>query len=1135
MTVPELCASDAPARAEARDVRRSFLLQAPAGSGKTTVLVARFLALLATVAEPEEILAVTFTRKAAGEMAARILDALSKAATDPDTVDARYRAEAVAALAHARLHGWALLDNPARLRIQTLDSLNHWLASQLPVTAGSGGSLQVQPNAKPLYQRAARQCLQAASEEDGETYAAAEQLFVRLDNSWQRLEQLLSGMLAERAHWLPHVLAAEDPQLVARVESALGSLCARQLRKARGLIGAVLLPEAEALATLAAKNLAESGGELEGDLRSWTSVKAAPRAALGEELGDLPRWRAWAQLALTKDGHWRKVINKNQGFPPQDKLSKQRLLDWLEAAARTAELESVLDELREWPELQLSAADAQGIRALSILLRRAVVELQLVFATQGAVDYTYVAGAARAALSDQGMPTELALRCGGALRHILVDEFQDTSNEQFQLLAALCAGWEPGDGRTLFVVGDPMQSIYQFREAQVGLFLRARARGVGGMALKALQLTRNFRSTVSVVEWINSRFAQLFPALEDERRGAVPYAPSESGALVADGAPAAGLQAAVQVHAWSDEDSDAVAAMEAQRILELVREARRRRPACSIAVLFASRSRAPAVAAALQAAGVPVRGIKMDPLGERAVVRDLVGLARVLQHPLDRTAWVSVLSAPWCALALAEIETLFALEAPGIWEALQTQNSAPLQRLCNALRPAVSGAERGSALWQRVEHCWYRLGGPACCRDERELLDAADFLAALAADADSALRVGDALAEEVSELYSHAAAEPGAVDMLTVHGAKGLEWDVVLLPGLGARARSDTEPLLNWIDLPGEAGTSELLLAPIGLEEGRKVSGGTGALIQRLRRERQRLEQVRLWYVAATRARSELHLLGQLVAGKDGPQPRSGSPLAVLWPAVAAEFLAAQSVTRPVAAMPAPLAGPEATAQDSVRSWRLAADWQPAALPAALNIPRVESASAEPGRRPEYSWVGATARAIGTIVHAELQRYAQQPALPDPADPREIARDYSHWLASSGVPAEERAAASARIVQALRAALQDERGRWLLQSHRAAASELRLSGLVAGRVEHIIVDRTFVDAEGQRWVVDFKTSLHEGGALQEFLDNEVLRYRPQLQRYAALLRHAGPEPIRAALYFPLMQAWREVPLDNAAL
>ena len=169
-------------------------------------------------------------------------------------------------------------------------------------------------------------------------------------------------------------------------------------------------------------------------------------------------------------------------------------------------------ELRHWPPPQLAAQDAAAIGALSRLLRQATAELYAEFARAQRVDYTYITGAARAALTEGGAPTDLGLRAGLNLRHILVDEFQDTSLAQFQLLEALTAGWEHGDGRTLFVVGDPMQSIYRFRDAEVGLFLAARHAGIGTVALTPLRLRRNFRAHPELVAFANELFAQVFPA-----------------------------------------------------------------------------------------------------------------------------------------------------------------------------------------------------------------------------------------------------------------------------------------------------------------------------------------------------------------------------------------------------------------------------------------------------------------------------------------------------------------------------------------------------------------------------------------------------------------------------------------------
>ena len=127
------------------------------------------------------------------------------------------------------------------------------------------------------------------------------------------------------------------------------------------------------------------------------------------------------------------------------------------------------------------------------------------------------------------------------------------------------------------------------------------------------------------------------------------------------------------------------------------------------------------------------------------------------------------------------------------------------------------------------------------------------------------------------------------------------------------------------------------------------------------------------------------------------------------------------------------------------------------------------------------------------------------------------------------MPARERDEAADLIVSALGRTLADARGRWILKNtHRDARSELALTGIAAGSLRSVVIDRSFVDEEGTRWVIDYKTSRHEGAGLEEFLASELERYRPQLSTYQALARELGPEPVRAALYFPLLSAFREL-------
>ncbi|HQR24242.1 MAG TPA: PD-(D/E)XK nuclease family protein, partial [Steroidobacteraceae bacterium] len=203
-------------------------------------------------------------------------------------------------------------------------------------------------------------------------------------------------------------------------------------------------------------------------------------------------------------------------------------------------------------------------------------------------------------------------------------------------------------------------------------------------------------------------------------------------------------------------------------------------------------------------------------------------------------------------------------------------------------------------------------------------------------------------------------------------------------------------------------------------------------------------------------------------------------------------------------------------------------------LPLAWRIPEpqpprlVSSSKTRTTEQPalEFDWASETARHVGTVVHRELLHLASDGG----GRSRSEAAARRRWhdeLAELGVPADRRTEAVERVVAAVQRTLADERGRWLLDAaHGAAASEFAITGPIAGEVVSVVIDRTFVDAGGTRWIVDYKTSSHEGAGLEEFLDSEQSRYRPQLERYAELVRRLGPEPVRIGLYFPLLSAWR---------
>jgi ATP-dependent exoDNAse (exonuclease V) beta subunit len=296
--------------------------------------------------------------------------------------------------------------------------------------------------------------------------------------------------------------------------------------------------------------------------------------------------------------------------------------------------------------------------------------------------------------------------------------------------------------------------------------------------------------------------------------------------------------------------------------------------------------------------------------------------------------------------------------------------------------------------------------------------------------------------------------------------------------------------------------------------------------LAQLEKQRARYESQRLLYVAVTRARRELHLFGSASLNKDGDAPKepaSGTLLKLLWPQVQGEFInaiAAHAVTVTNAVAPV-----------SMNLRRLPLGWTPP-VPVEPLAGRKTNNVINAEEQPEFDWAGETSRHVGTVVHAELERMVKL----SPGQMQQwnaTVRQPQLWLrlAELGVPEVLRNQACERVIRAIEHTLTDARGRWILgldAAHREADSEIALTGVLNGTVINSIIDRSFVDEHGTRWIVDFKTSAHQGGGREAFLQSEVERYRNQMERYARLMRLWKPQPIRCALYFPLLGEWREV-------
>ena len=260
-----------------------------------------------------------------------------------------------------------------------------------------------------------------------------------------------------------------------------------------------------------------------------------------------------------------------------------------------------------------------------------------------------------------------------------------------------------------------MQSIYRFRDAEVGLFLRAGQRGVGNVRLEKLRLVSNFRSTPAIVDWINRVFAGVLPSKDDVNYGEVGLRPST--------AVRAGNTPAPRIHAFVDDDTEE---QQCRCVVELTRHALKQ--GRETAILVRTRAQLQNIFPALRRAGLPYEAVEIDTLAAEQHILDLLSLTRALHFSHDRISWLACLRAPWCGLTLTDLACLASGTIPLIQRTedavivsqLSADAQARLARFREVMRAAHENlgrvpvrdlVEAASAFWVAQRPCSLRITG----------------------------------------------------------------------------------------------------------------------------------------------------------------------------------------------------------------------------------------------------------------------------------------------------------------------------------------------------------------------------------------------------------------------------------------
>jgi len=851
-------------QAEASDPAVSAWVSANAGTGKTHVLVNRIIRLMLEGAAPERILCLTFTRAAAAEMSARLIEVLGRwVALDDealrDEIAAMNGGREFSGLAAGRRLFARALETPGGLKVQTIHAFCERLLQRFPVEAGVAPGFSVlDPTAAKAALAAARTAVLAGHDGAGEVRRLIEAVAVHAD--LEELTRLIGKLIDERSR-LGGALASDEA-----VEETLQQLAAF-------------------LGLAVDANAPDPGPAIAAVMSDDDMLAIADEMAESSKATDQKTAKALRQALATTDGEARlavlsgRFLNKDGGAAADRSLFTQAM------AHHGDRLGALSAEISRLADVQKAAGIYQASEALLRLAHRVIARYEHEKRLASGYDYDDLIARTLALLRESDGAQWVLYKLDGGLDHILIDEAQDTSRDQWEIVRLLADEFFSGEGaregltRTIFAVGDKKQSIFSFQGAEPRLFdqmcsyFAARLEALGG-SFRQRPLETSFRSVEVILGVVDAVF---------NGDAAAPGVKADAGETIVHQAIRAGEPGLVEiwpVEAAGEEEPGDPRRRVAQTIAETITRWRWEREPLypggppirprDILILLQRRPvLMPLLVKALKERGVPVAGPDRLLLGEHVAVRDLASLGRFVLQPGDDLALAETLKSPLLVRddgAPFDDDDLFVIAHDrgrhSLWSALQrhAEAGAPYAGAVAQLLDwqRVAATSTAGAFYQRV----LAAGGGWKALQARLGIDVVDavenFLQiafAMPREKVQSLRefldVPGGIAEEFRRDMGEAA---GEVRIMTVHGAKGLQAPIVFIADAAAPPGGGNRPGLHLVRttdgvLPVWRLKKPLL--PAALTHSRTLDELT-------RRE----EYNRLLYVAMTRARDRLYLAG---------------------------------------------------------------------------------------------------------------------------------------------------------------------------------------------------------------------------------------------------------------------------------
>ena len=1034
----------------------SFIVQAPAGSGKTSLLVKRFLNRLLEVKSPKEVLALTFTNKAAAEMAQRLKEALEGKSKDNEI---KKIVEKISK--HALKNKWdeGYIDT---LMVMTIDKLALRLIKQTPILSSSGVNFLTDEDPDDLYRETIRETITSNAENH--------LLFKYFDYDYHKLTEQLLALISKRDQWLPIVsglLRSDDKN----IEEIYGTYYTNELNiwveeKIKPNFTNEDLKELEIIVNYSA------------DIKN-IDHKDKLRSSINYEF-----WFYIRDLILTKSGKQiRKKIDTSSGFPATNvgKEIKERLLKLIELKINKFNI--LIDFFNV--TYHKNIVDIYPlITPFCLLLIDMVTRLNEKFKERRIIDFTQIMGNAVEALRD----THLPLILDQNISHILVDEFQDTNESQLIFIELLTQNFAGNPEKSFFAVGDPMQSIYRFRKAEVEIFSRVQKNGISDLKLTSLFLKVNFRSNKNIIDWLNNSFSKAFPLIDDSDEGSVPYSSCESSNN--------NLEGGMELIALTCDTKSKTAQYEAEAlyVLNLIKDTRKSNPDASIAVLTRSKAHLNELITLINKkdTSIPIDAIEMSKILSNQTFQDILCLTKALFDFSDRTNWIAALKSPWCGLSINDLVLLFEKDHKSlVWELINNiDNTSRLDKnSARRLRSFVEVIRENIQYRGRISHryfvegIWRQLNGEESMVDSNDIQNI-DLFLELLEEASEILSIDFIKLERLIEnkFISKTSIQKNSIKFLTIQKSKGLEFDHVIIPNLNKRTRNEESDLVLY-------DKSTLSIKNPGNDKNLHSYHAY--------KERKRLdnEKIRLLYVAMTRAKNKCYLIGTVKKEGDLVIPNSGTFMNILWPFFSDKFTE--------------IATPED--ENSFEKFipklrRLNDNFYSGDKRYKRSIDTEELSFCYPNMSTDIQ------RFTGNIVHKYLEIIVKKQLDIDKILCNKLDYTESLYLGKNFKKKDIKIGLNL-VKKSLEMLKKTSDGRWILNRYLADNSEVSYLLESNNTTTQHIPDRSFIENDIQ-WIIDYKTPFSP----IKNLAVEAKKHLPQLRLYETIFK-GNKRVIQKAIYF----------------